>query len=121
MIKVNRKESPKVTKEELMSEVQEGINPSHLFASLEYATDLMLDMLFLTVDAQVTSGDLALTEEQKVTYEALKTAQSETKSFDLQNSSFPDGLSVIDYMFGFKKKIQANREEYFKKKSKLGE
>jgi hypothetical protein len=119
MFRIERKEPVVVTKEELLNEVSSSVQIQHLLASVEYSIDLMLDMQFKMMDALVTSGAVALTAEEQEAFEKLKGAQGAYHTFTLGDTSFPDGLSVIDYMYHFKSIILQKRTEYFKAKEEF--
>ncbi|MBO8161169.1 MAG: hypothetical protein H0Z24_05985 [Thermosipho sp. (in: Bacteria)] len=119
-IKINRGTDVKVPpKEVLLENVKSQVNEAHLMASMEYMFDLMLDMMFKVIDTMVANGEITLTPEEQATYDSLKQAQSNIHTFDLQNSQFPNGRSVVDYMYYFKDIIKKRREEYFKIKQKF--
>jgi hypothetical protein len=119
MLQIEREKPIEITKSELLGEVQNAVPIPHLMASIEYSIDLMMDMHLKIIDAMTLAGIITLTDTEKDTYDRLKTAQEHYHTFSLANDKFPDGVSVIDYMYHFKTIIMEKRAEYFKAKQEF--
>lgn len=115
MIKIERDITPKVTREELLNKTLEKVNLPDMLSSTEFMLDLMLDLLIKLVDNHTD----ILTEQELETFNKLKALQGQIKTFDLVNKKFPNGVEVLDYIYGNKAEVMKGRMEYYIAKSKI--
>lgn len=107
-------------RDKLLSRAQDGVDTTHLMASMEYTLDLALDMIIMMMDCMLDQKIITLSELELETYNKLKAYQKALYTFSLNKPKFDiDGREAIDYIFYFKDVVMKRRAEYFEIRKKL--